>query len=292
MKQKLLMTGATGLVGSRFVEMFGDNYDIANMDLTTGVNITEKATIQEFVNNNKADCLIHLAAFTNTQEAYKQQGDKSGVCYQVNVVGTRNMAEVCKESGIHLIHISTDYVFDGKKETPYKEEDETNPLEWYGQTKAMAEEEVKSSGVSYTLARISYPYRANFEAKPDIVKKVLTGLREGTLYPQFTDTIMTPTFTDDIARGFHAAVQAKPQGIYHFTGSTSLSPYDFAVEVAKAFGLDSSLVKKGSLVEYLKNNPRPFARYVAMDNSKATKDLQISFMTLEEGLKALSSQQS
>jgi len=81
---KVLATGATGLVGSRFVEMFADDYEVANMDLTTGVDITDKTSIDKFVAANPADVLIHLAAFTDTNRAAAESGDKSGLCYQVN----------------------------------------------------------------------------------------------------------------------------------------------------------------------------------------------------------------
>lgn len=281
------MTGASGLVGSRFVELFGDQYEINNIDLTTGVDITDKASIEKYVAAHPAKFLIHLAAFTDTGAAFADSGNRDGVCYKVNVLGTKNIAEVCQGQGIHLIHISTDFVFDGKKDSPYTEEDVPSPIEWYGETKALAEAEVKQSGVSYTILRIAYPYRKEFANKPDLIKKIRSGLESGKLYPQFTDTIITPTFIDDIARSFDAAINKHVTGIYHVTGSTSLSPYDLAVKVARTFGFNPELVKKGSLTEYLKSAPRPFARHVAMSNLKATRDLGIKFATIDQGLAAL-----
>lgn len=288
MVKQILATGATGLVGSRFVELYQDDYEIYNMDLTTGVDITDIATIAEFVKKHPAKEMLHLAAFTNTNAAYEQTGDQSGLCYQVNVEGTRNLTEVCKLHGIHLVHVSTDFVFDGTKDSPYTEEDPRTPIDWYGETKALAEQVVEESKVDYTIIRIAYPYRKEFAAKPDLVKKIRTGLESGKLYPQFTDTTITPTFIDDIARGFAKVLEVRPQGTYHFTGSTSLSPYELAVKVAKTFGHDPELVKKGSLTEYLKSAARPFARHVAMDNSKAQNELGLSFVTLDQGLAALS----
>ncbi len=284
----VLATGATGLVGSRFVEMYADEYQVANMDLTTGVDITNKESIEKFVKENSADTMIHLAAFTDTNRAHAESGDKSGLCYQVNVEGTRNIAEVCKAHGIHLIHVSTDFVFDGKKDSPYTEDDAPTPIEWYGETKAIAEEVVEESGASYTIARISYPYRKEFEAKPDMIRKIRAGLESGQLTPQFTDSIITPTFIDDIARGFAKLIETKSPGIFHLVGSTSLSPYEFARKVATAYGFDPSIVKEGSLTEYLKSATRPFARSVAVSNAKATQELGLNFLTLEQGLAAIS----
>lgn len=291
MKIPLLTTGATGLVGSRFVELFGSEFEIFNMDLTTKVDITNKSSIEEFVKAHPAKLLIHLAAFTNTAEAFKQNGDKSGLCYQVNVVGTENIAEVCKDMGIHLIHISTDFVFDGTKKDAYLESDPKSPIEWYGETKALAEDKVVESGVSYAIARISYPYRANFALKPDIIAKIRQGLESGTLYPQFADTTITPTFIDDIARGFAQIIKTQKTGIFHLVGSDSMSPYQLAQSVAQAYGFDPSLVQKGSLSEYLANNPRPFARFATLDNSRVKSELGFTPLTLAEGLRELKSQQ-
>ena len=290
--QTILATGATGLVGSRFVEMFSDKYDVVNLDLTTGVDITKPETIKSVIDiHPNAKIMIHLAAFTDTNKSFEQKGDKNGICYQVNVEGTRNIATVCKEHGIHLIHVSTDFVFDGKKETPYLEDQPLSPIEWYGETKALAEGVVQNSGASYTIARLSYPYRATYDLKPDIIKKIRTGLESGKLYPQFNDTMITPTLIDDIARSFDKIIELKPQGIIHIVGSTSLSPYDLAKKVAAAYGFDPSIIKEGSLTEYLKTAARPFARTVAMSNAKATQALGLHFATIDEGLAEIKKQQ-
>ena len=293
MKIKVLATGATGLVGSRFVEMFSDKYDVINMDLTTGVDITKAETFKPFFDAHpEAKALIHLAAFTDTNKAFAESGDKSGICYKVNVDGTKNIADICKERSIHLIHVSTDFVFDGKKETPYVEDDPTSPIEWYGETKAIAEQVVKDSGASYSIVRLAYPYRAHFDLKPDLVKKIRAGLESGKLYPQFSDSMITPTLIDDIARAFDKLIELKPNGIFHTVGSDSVSPYTLAKKVASAYGFDPSVVKEGSLTEYLKTAARPFARNVMMSNQKATEVLGLHFATLDEGLAEIKKQQS
>lgn len=287
---KLLATGATGLVGSRFTELYKDQYEVFNMDLSTGVDITNKDSLEKFISEHPADSLLHLAAFTDTNRAFQESGDKNGLCYKVNVLGTQNLTEICLSHGIHLLHVSTDFIFDGKKTTPYTEEDPASPIEWYGETKSMAEEVVKNSGVSYTIARLAYPYRAHFELKPDLIRKIRTGLETGKLYPQFTDTLITPTFIDDIARAFAKMIELKPQGIFHTVGSDSLSPFELAKKVAVTFGFDPKLVKEGSLTSYLESNPRPFARFAALDNRKLKTELGISMCTIDEGLSELASQ--
>jgi dTDP-4-dehydrorhamnose reductase len=290
--QTILATGATGLVGSRFVQMFSDKYYVVNMDLTTGVDITKVETFAPTIAAHPdAKVLIHLAAFTDTSRAQAESGDKTGVCYQVNVVGTANIAQVCRDHGIHLIHISTDFVFDGSKHMAYTEEDTPNPLNWYGATKAIAEKVVAESGVSYTIARLSYPYRANYDLKPDLIQKIRAGLSSGNLAPQFSDTVITPTFVDDLAHAFDKIIELTPKGIFHTVGSDSLSPYKLAKKVAVTYGFDPSLVKEGSLTEYRKTNDRSFASHVAMSNTKATDILGLHFATIDEGLAEIKKQQ-
>lgn len=289
--QTILATGAIGLVGSRFLEMFKDKYEVANIDILSGVDITNKDSVEQFVSSHPAKVLLHLAAFTDTNKAFAETGDINGLCYKVNVLGTQNLAEVCKAKGIHLIHVSTDFIFDGEKNTPYTESDTPHPIEWYGETKAMAEQVVINSGVSYTILRLSYPYRANFANKPDIIGKIRAGLESGKLYPQFTDTTITPTFIDDIARAFDTVIDRMPSGIFHITGSTSLSPYELARKVAAVYGFDPSVVKEGSLTEYLKSASRPFARHVAMSNEKAIQELGLSFANIDAGLTEIKKQQ-
>ena len=289
--QTILATGAIGLVGSRFLDLYHDRYQVANMDILSGVDITNKESVVQFIDANPAEVLLHLAAFTDTGAASAQSGDKNGLCYKVNVIGTQNLAEVCKERGIHLIAVSTDFIFDGQKETPYTEDDTPSPIEWYGETKDIAEKVVIESGVSYTIIRLSYPYRANFAGKPDIVKKVRAGLESGKLYPQFSDSLITPTFIDDIAAGFAKVIDTKPKGIFHFVGSSSHSPYVMAQMIAKVYGFDPAVVKEGSLTEYLKSASRPFARHVQMSNAKAKRELELTFADFTTGLAEIKKQQ-
>jgi dTDP-4-dehydrorhamnose reductase len=147
-KIPVLGTGLNGLVGSRFVKDFSDKYDFDNLDLrdpNRPVDITNAEQIMEILQNSPAEYIVHFAAFTNVSAAWEQSGDKDGVCYQVNVKGTENIIKACQATGKHLIHISTAYVFDGEKETLYTEEDPVKPIEWYGETKMLAEKAIQEA---------------------------------------------------------------------------------------------------------------------------------------------------
>jgi len=291
-KTPVLTTGLTGLVGSRIAEMLGDKYEFFNMDLTTGVDITDKSKIKDFVKNHPAQVMIHLAAFTDVNGANAQTGNKEAICYQVNVVGTKNIAEICKENNIYLINISTDFVFAGDKNEPYTETNSKNPIEWYGQTKAWAEEEIEKTLSHYAIARIGYPFRAKFDAKPDAIAKTKQGLADGTLYPQFSDMIITPTYIDDIARTVELMIEKQPQGIFHLHSSSSLSPFELAKKIATTFGFNPEIVKEGSLEEYLKTTNRPYQKSLRMSNKKVQQELGIKLMTIDEALKDIKKQLS
>lgn len=288
--KKILATGLSGLVGSRVVELLKEKFDFENLDLSTGIDITKKDQMVPRIASSQADTLIHLAAFTDVNAAWEQKGNKKGLCYQVNVLGTRNIASLCQEYGKFLVNISTDFVFDGKKKTSYTEEDKPNPIEWYGQTKYWAEQEVEKATDNFCILRIAFPYRAKFPPKTDLVRRIIKSLEEKTLYPMFTDQITTSTFIDDIALGIEKILEIKPKGTFHLVASSFQSPYDLAIQIAEVFDFDKNLVKKGSLEEYQKNQPsgvRPWHKFLGLSNEKATKELGIKMSTLREGLEKM-----
>ena len=273
-KTKIIGTGLSGLVGSRLAEILQNNYSFIDFSLETGVDILDiKSLEKHFLENKEAKVVIHLAAFTDTNAAWSQRGDKSGLCYRLNVLGTENIIKLCQEYGRYLIYVSTDFVFSGQKDGAYTEEDTPDPIEWYGQTKRWAEEAVLENSLPAAIIRLSYPFRAFFPKKTDLVRKMIEGLKNQTLYPLFIDQIITPTFIDDFAKGIGFFLKEKPVGIFHLVGKSHLSPYRVGLEVARTFGFDSKLVKKGSLKEYEQNAPagsRPFQRNLALDNQKIT----------------------
>jgi len=286
MKKKILGTGLIGLVGSRIVELLKDQFDFEDLAFEEGFDITKRETIEKKIADSSAETLIHLAAFTDVNAAWKEKGNKEGICYQVNVLGTKNIADLCQKYNKQLIHFSTDFVFGGKKEGFYTEEDIPDPIEWYGETKYLAEEAVKKSGSKNTIVRIAFPFRSKFPAKPDLVRKIIDGLKNNTLYPQFSDQIITPTFIDDIALGIEKIIEKKAEGIFHLTGSSCLSPFELAQKIAEVFGFDQGLVKKGSLKEYMTKNPevRPYQKTAGLSNQKAEKTLEIKMRTIDEAL--------
>jgi len=290
-KTTIIGSGLSGMVGSRFTEMFVSDFDFINLDLTNNIDITNPDQIDQVLSQYPSTSVIHLAAFTDVSKAYAETGKKQGKVYQINVLGTQNIANACKKYHHYLIHISTDFVFDGKNppDNGYTEEDQPYPIEWYGQTKLWAEQKVIDSGCQHAIARLAFPFRAHFLTKPDLVRNILEKLKTNSLHPMFTDQIITPTFIDDICQVLKVFIDKKPSGIYHVVGSTSLAPYDLAVKIAQIFNLKAK-IKPGSFKEYLKTDPRPRNQYSKVSNAKLKKDLGITMKTIDEALKTFKSQ--
>ncbi len=286
-KIKVIGTGLSGLVGSRIVELLGDKYQLIDFSLASGIDILNDSLLEKvFDKHQDAKAVLHLAAFTDTNAAHEQRGDKKGLCYRLNVMGTKNIINQCQKHGQYLIHFSTDFVFSGKKDGVYTEKDQPDPIDWYGQTKYEAEKAVLASGLPAAIARIAFPYRAQFAPKQDLVRRIIAGLEDNSLYPMFSDQIITPTFIDDIAQDVNHFLSANNKGIFHLVGSESLSPYQLAQKIAQKFNFDTRLVKKGSLEDYQKSlspDSRPWQKNLALSNKKISS-LGVVMSGVDEGL--------
>lgn len=293
-KPKVIGTGLSGLVGSRIVELLQDQFEFVDFSLDSGVDILDQEKLQQaFEKHKDAIAVIHLAAFTDTNAAWQQNKDESSLCYQLNVQGTKNILDLAKKYNQYLIYISTDFIFDGTKTTPYTEIDTPTPIEWYGETKYLGEKVILGSEYSnYNISRITYPYRAKFDNKPDIIRKVLEKLQNNQEVKLFSDQICTYTFIDDIAQAIGCFLKNKNTGTYHLVGSSSHSPYQMALEVAKVFNLNQELISPSSLEEYVKSQPegsRPWQKTLITSNQKIT-DLGTTFKTLTQGLEEIKEQ--
>ncbi len=288
-KSTILVTGLSGLVGSRFQQLYDDTYEMVNLDLTSGVDITNPETVEAaFAAHPDASAVIHLAAFTDLNKAYEQRDDKEGVCYKVNVLGSDIIAKAAAKHQIYMVHISTDYVFDGEKSEAYTEEDTPHPIEWYGQTKLWADEAVEAAGTKHVTLRLAFPYQAR-PSRPDMVAKIINGLETDSLYPMFTDHIITPTFVDDVVTVFDYCVKNRPQGLYHMVGSSSHSDYEIASMVRDVFGYETE-VKKGSLAAYIESSKRPYQKNMKISNQKLVSEFGITMSDFVTGLKQIKQQ--
>lgn len=286
----LMVTGLSGLLGTRFKQKFQSRYGFENLDLSEGIDVTKPDQVESKVGTADAKVIIHLAAFTDVTAASLQTGDEAGWCYRINVEGTKNIVAAAQKHNKYLIHISTDYVFDGRKNTEYTETDEPNPIEWYGQTKFMAEKIVQDGLDDWVILRLAYPYQAK-PARPDFLAKIKDKLTTNTLPPAFIDHYLTPTWADDIAAVLSLCVTRQPRGIYHVVGSSWHTDYEMAVLIKQTFGLPGK-VEPGTLTAYLKTRPRPYQRCLKISNQKIKSDLGVAMVDLAQGLLRVKKQQN
>jgi dTDP-4-dehydrorhamnose reductase len=277
--KRIAVTGASGLIGSRMIEMLGYKYIFIQIPQPE-VDITQAPSIVNFLKGKDFEYLIHLAAFTNVDLAEKQKK----LCEEVNVLGTKNIFDICLSRKAKLINISTDFVFDGHlingKIPTFDENSPPNPLSFYGKTKMDAERIITGQAMN---VRTTYPYRKMFEQKNDFVATVRKILLEGKPVVMVQDALITPTFIDDFVVGLDYLIDNYSPEIYHLVGSESLSPYDAGIQIAKNFGLDKSLINPTTYAEYFRSKAlRPqYAKTIS------TKNIGVKMKNFETGLREI-----
>ena len=281
---KILGTGLSGLVGSRVVELLTPDFSFENLSLETGVDITDKGSVDGYFSKSDAPWVFHMAAYTDVQGAEK---DKDAA-WNVNVLATEHIAQNCRKLGKKLLYIDTDYAFDGKKKT-YTEKDTPHPLGWYAKTKTEGAKRVLGLGDKGLVIRISNPYRAHPVGKKDWVHKMLERLQEGQSISGTTDQLFAPTFIDDIAVSLRALVKAQAHGIYHVVSAPALSPYHAALTVAEVFSFDKKLVTQTTFAEMFFNRA-PVPQYAALKNDKI-QSLGVEMHAFSEGVAEVKKQE-
>ena len=276
---KIAITGSTGLVGSRIQELLYHDFIFLPL-LQSKIDITDQKSVEDFCAQNDFDLMLHLAAYTPVDQAEK---DKD-LATKINKIGTQNLFNAVYKKKKKFVYISTDFVFDGEH-PPYYEDSKPNPKGVYGKTKYEGEKIVGSDGM---IVRISYPYRAEFEKKEDLVRSIQSYLEEGKALRMIGDTQITPTFIDDIAFALkHLLTNYSPE-IYHIVGSQSLSPYEVGLKISDVYGLDKTLIKKTTYDEFYKDNDiRPKQSVI-----KSRKNTFWEMKSFDEGLKELKKQAS
>ncbi len=281
--------GISGLVGSR-VKALLPEYSWIGLSRDSGFDIQDVSTVA-FDTYPEAEWVILFAAKADVDacELDKSQG-KEGEAWRINVEGVKNVVDACKKDTKKLLYISTDFVFSGN-DTPaggYIEESTPDPINWYGQTKFEAENIIQASDIPYLIVRPAYPYRASFEAKKDFFRAILGRLKANQSIKAITDHVYNPTFIDDIAVAIGQLLKQDQRGIFHVVGSQSLSPYDAAIEIAKVFECDSSLIGKATRKEYFAGKAnRPYNLH--MNNDKISK-LGVQMHSFSEGLEIIKKQ--
>jgi dTDP-4-dehydrorhamnose reductase len=224
---KIAVTGSEGMLGHDIGRVFSD-VELVPLTLET-LDITVLDAVVARIREISPDYVINAAAFTDVDRC---ESERDLAC-RVNGLGARNIAIACEEAGCPVVQISTDYVFDGKKNGPYDEWDDTNPINQYGLSKLMGERFVMSLTNRYYIVRTSWLYGKNGKNFVDTVGRLLSE-RDGI--DVVHDQVGSPTYTADLA-GKLREIIGKGYGIYHVTNSGKCSWYEFAVAIAGKKGI-------------------------------------------------------
>lgn len=224
--------------------------------------------------------VINTAAMTNVDKCETEHK----AAWEANVTLVEYIARMCKITDAHLIHFSTDYIFDGAKGL-YSETDIPNPISYYGKTKLASENSCKVSTVPHTIIRTNVVYGFSIYNTKDFVEWVLTNLEKGEPFTVVTDQISNPTFTDDIALAIIKIIKKKREGTYNIGGADWLSRFDFAKAIAGVFHFDEDLIKPILTESLHQKAKRPLKG--GLLTLKAQTDLQMNFATVKAGLSTL-----
>ena len=251
--KRIIITGSNGLLGQKLVKLFlkkddfeifafsrGGNRTINQKGYTYyNIDLTQKKELLDHINNIKPDIIIHTAAMTNVDACESQRKE----CDIINIEVVKTITGICKEYYIHLIHISTDFIFDGEKDGFYTEEDEPNPISYYGLSKLRSEEIVLNAGIKYTILRTILVYGlVDYNDRSNIVLWVKNSLESKKHIHAVTDQYRMPTYADDLAESCYLAIENDATGIYNVSSNELMSVYDIALEVANVFDLDKNYI--------------------------------------------------
>jgi len=282
---KLLITGSSGLLGSKLVKAARDHKIISTygtkplLSNSVKMNITDENEVFRVLGKFKPDVVIHTAAETDVDRC---EIDKEHA-WKVNANGTNNIAKACAEVNAKPVYVSTDYVFDGEKGL-YGEEDMPRPINHYGLTKLEGEKHVtKINGHLIVRTSVLYgwhPWKKNF------VTWVLNPLRQGKQIKVVDDHYNSPTLADNLAEIMLEAVENNLTGLYHIAGRERISRFGFALQIARTFGLNSKLVKPIKMAElkaWVARRPRDSSLRV----DKVQRELRTKPLDVLGGLKLM-----
>jgi dTDP-4-dehydrorhamnose reductase len=292
---KLLITGASGLYGSKLAELALKNgHEVFSVhsqhEAVHGVpvqlDITDKEKVAAEVAKFKPDAIVHAASMTDVDKC-EQNKD---LAQKINVEGTRNVVDAAKAVGTFILFISTDYVFDGEKGC-YKETDQPSPMSFYAYTKLKAEEIVKDSGLSWCIVRPSVIYGVVPAAgKVNFALWIINKLRSGEQAKVFVDQWNSPTLNSSLAEMTLEAAERRLTGIFHLSGASRVSRFDFAVQLARTLGLDEKLLVPSNMKDMSFPAKRP--RDSSLDTSKAERTLEHKPLKIVDALARLKAELS
>jgi dTDP-4-dehydrorhamnose reductase len=271
---KVLVAGSHGLLGSNILPVFDRYFTVIALDIEDW-DITDKAMGEDTIRKHKPDVVVNLAAMTNVDQCE----DHRDLAFGINAQGAGVVAEICDARNVGLVHISTDYVFDGEKASPYGEDDGTNPLSVYGLSKLAGEQNVLAKHRAPLIVRTQWLYGKGGES---FVTKVVRFAREKGQVDVVDDQTGCPTYARDMAEPLMALIEQGRSGIYHMANSGSCTWFALAREIFLCLGMDVA-VRPISSQQLNRKAPRP--TYSAFDCSKLRRDTGMAMRPWQDALR-------
>jgi dTDP-4-dehydrorhamnose reductase len=296
---RILITGSNGLLGQKLVALLRQQPGVELIATSRGpsklaalypevrfvpLDVTNPVQVQQVLTKEKPTHLIHTAAMTNVDECELNQD----ACWQQNVAAVENLVGACAQLGIHLLHVSTDFIFSGEA-GPLAEDAVPAPINFYGQSKLAAEKLVQASPGPWAILRTVLVYgTAHDYGRTNIVLWVRDSLRAGKTIQVVDDQFRTPTLAEDLAQGCWLAARQNATGIFHISSEEVLTPYQMAIRVADYFQLDKLLIQKVDASLFTQPARRPPRTGFII--AKARQELGYRPHTFEEGIALLARQ--
>lgn len=296
---KILISGSNGLLGQKLVQLMGNHPDLTVLATGRGecriqqlppnakyqsCDISSAEMTLRVFQNFMPDVVIHSAAMTNVDECELNPVE----CHLQNVEATHHVVKACEKTSAHLIHLSTDFIFDGK-EGPYDEADLPNPISIYGQSKLDAEKLVQQAHCPWSIVRTVLVYGvAPGLSRSNIILWVKASLEQGKEIQVVDDQFRTPTLAEDLAAGCLLIALKKSTGIFNVSGKDFLTPYEMAQETSDFFHLNKKLIKRADSTTFTQPAKRPPRTGFII--TKAEKILGYQPHSFREGIEIMSRQ--
>jgi len=289
--KKILITGSNGLLGQSLLDLFlgdkeyqlialsrGENrYPIKKGYAYYAIDLTNKNQLEEIIVKESPDYIINTAAMTNVDACE----DNTEECDAINVTLVENLVELCKQTQAKLIHISTDFIFDGEQGY-YKETDTPNPLSYYGNSKLRSEKVIEN--IDYVILRTILVFgKVHDMSRSNIVLWVRQMLQDKKELTIVNDQFRMPTYVKDLALACKLSVDKGVKGVFNVSSSELLSVYEIAKQIAEVFNLDGSLISPISTATLNQKAARPSKTGFNLDKTK--KQLGLPIKTFIENLK-------
>lgn len=277
----MIGTAVARLAASRGDDVVG-TYRSRRPDLQLPMEIldaTDRARVADLLRRNGPDAVVLAAAMTSVDAC--EASPELALLLNGTVPGL--LAEECRNRGIRLVHLSTDYVFDGRRGA-YTENDPPSPIQVYGRSKLEGERAVFASGADAAVVRLSTPYGVT-PRRQNFASWVEQKLSAGEAVKAANDQITSPTYVPDLAEAVQALLRGWRPGLHHLAGAQAISRFDFAVEVANAFGLDAGLLEPVPLRALDMKAPRPL--HSDLDSRRATDVLQVTMSDARTGIRKM-----